>query len=53
MQNQKSLLYRELLFSGWGIELVSLGFDYKGGQYIRKDNDEPMSVLVISSTTSG
>ena len=35
-QDQKSLTGRWLSFSGWGRERLSLVFDYKGGQYIRK-----------------
>jgi len=36
MQDQKSLTRCWLSFSGWGRGCVSLVFDYKGGQYIRK-----------------
>jgi len=36
VHDQKSLTRRWLSFSGWGREWVSLVFDYKGGQYIRK-----------------
>jgi len=35
MRDQKLLTHCGLSFSGWGWELVSLLFDYKGNQYIR------------------
>jgi hypothetical protein len=37
VQDQKSLTRRRLSFSGWGREQFLLVFDYKGGQYIRKE----------------
>jgi len=37
MQDQKSLTHRWLSFPGWGREHFSLVFDYKGGQYIRRE----------------
>ena len=36
VQDQQSLTCRWLSFSGWGREQLSLVFDFKGGQYIRK-----------------
>ena len=36
MQDQKLLMCSWLSSSGWSWECVSLGCDYKGGQYIRK-----------------
>jgi hypothetical protein len=35
MQDQKSLIHRQLSFSAWGRERFSLVLDYKGGRYIR------------------
>jgi hypothetical protein len=37
VQDQKSLTRRRLSFPGWGREQFLLVFDYKGGQYIRKE----------------
>jgi len=58
LQDQKSLTYCWLSFSGWGRERVSLVFDYKGGQYIRKGqwytnvNTLRLSIGYLNATTN-